>query len=83
MKRLLSLFFLCIAFTAGAQKSCVVQNNAFKAGELCTYKIFYNWGAIWMEAGEASFGVGLSSLNGRSVYHFTGLGATYPKYDVL
>jgi hypothetical protein len=64
-----------------AQKSCPVENNTFKSGEFCTYKIYYNWGAIWMEAGEASFGVELSNLNNRNVYHFVGLGATYPKYD--
>ena len=76
---LLLLFF--VQFGAAAQKHCSVGNKSFKPGEICNYKIFYNWGAIWMEAGEASFGVSLSNLNGRSVYHFIGIGTTYPKYD--
>ncbi|MFL5762814.1 MAG: DUF3108 domain-containing protein [Bacteroidia bacterium] len=81
MKRILFLLLFSTAAGGFAQRSCPVDNNTFKAGELCTYKIFYNWGAIWMEAGEASFGVGLENLAGRNVFHFVGLGATYPKYD--
>lgn len=81
MKKTLLFFFICINLPLSAQKNCSVENNSFKAGEQFNYKIFYNWGALWMEAGEASFSVFLNKLNGRSVYHFVGLGATYPKYD--
>ncbi len=81
MKKTLLLIAICSQLTSLAQKSCPVENNSFKAGEQFNYKIFYNWGAIWMEAGEASFSVFLNNLNGKSVYHFVGLGATYPKYD--
>lgn len=81
MKNALLLLFICFQLIVPAQKDCIVENKSFKPGELFNYKIFYNWGAIWMEAGEASFGVSLSNLNGKSVYHFLGLGATYPKYD--
>jgi hypothetical protein len=34
-----------------------------------------------MAAGEASFSTKLEQVNHRDVYHFTGLGATYSKYD--
>ena len=81
MKKALLFLFVCFQLTLSAQKNCTVENNSFKAGEQFNYKIFYNWGAIWMEAGEASFSVFLNKLNGKSVYHFVGLGATYPKYD--
>lgn len=81
MKQLLLLILLSIQLGLMAQKDCSVENNSFKAGELCNYKIYYNWGALWMEAGEASFGAFLNTINGKSVYHFVGLGATYPKYD--
>lgn len=81
MKKLLLLVLTAIQLVAAAQKNCSVTNNAFKAGEQFNYKIYYNWGAIWMTAGEASFGAALANINGRSVYHFIGLGATYPKYD--
>ena len=81
MKKALLFFFICFQLTLMAQKNCSIENNSFKAGERFNYKIFYNWGALWMEAGEASFSVFLNNMNGRSVYHFVGLGATYPKYD--
>ncbi|MBA3972416.1 MAG: DUF3108 domain-containing protein, partial [Bacteroidetes bacterium] len=81
MKYVLSVFFLIILYTASAQKTCAIENNTFKAGEQFSYKIFYDWGAIWMEAGEASFSVFLNNMNGKSVYHFVGLGSTYSKYD--
>ena len=81
MKRIAFVILLLFYFTSSGQKNCSIDNNSFKAGEQFNYKIYYNWGAIWMEAGEASFCVFLNTLNGRSVYHFVGLGATYPKYD--
>lgn len=81
MKRFTFYLLLFFSITAHGQKNCSLENNSFKAGEQFNYKIFYNWGAIWMEAGEASFSVFLNTLNGRKVFHFVGTGATYPKYD--
>src|SRR5947208_1229142 len=73
------LFFISIDIFA--QTNCIVKNNTFKAGEQFTYKIYYNWGALWMSAGEASFSAQLANIGGRTVYHFIGLGTTYTKYD--
>ncbi|MDQ3048142.1 MAG: DUF3108 domain-containing protein [Bacteroidota bacterium] len=81
MKKILLFLFLLPSFFISAQKYCPVINTAFQAGEQFNYQIFYNWGAIWMNAGEASFSTKLTEMNGRSVYHFVGLGSTYPKYD--
>ena len=83
MKRLTVLLFLFLSLDGAAQNSCIVHNNTFKAGEIFTYKINYNWGAIWVSAGEASFGAELTQVNNRAVYHFVGSGSTYPKYDFL
>lgn len=81
MKHILLFLSLSVQLSVWAQKDCSIENNSFKAGEQFNYKIYYNWGVLWMEAGEASFSVFLNNLNGRSVYHFVGLGATYSKYD--
>jgi hypothetical protein len=80
MKKILLLLFLS-PFALTAQKNCAISNQTFKAGEELTYKIYYNWGVIWMEAGATTFSAALDELNGKGVYHFVGLGATYPKYD--
>jgi hypothetical protein len=81
VKKIIIFLLLGMQLVVVAQKNCSVTNTAFKSGEQFQYKIYYNWGAIWMAAGEASFGAALTTVNGRSVYHFVGLGATYPKYD--
>lgn len=85
MKKSLILIFSLFLFHSliTAQKNCTVVNQNFKTGELFTYKINYNWGAIWVSAGEASFSVAEKTVNGRTVYHFVGQGSTYPKYDFL
>jgi hypothetical protein len=83
MKKLMILAFLSFHLLAIAQKNCPVINQAFKAGEICSYKINYNWGAIWVAAGEASFSVEDKVIAGRNAYHFVGQGTTYPKYDFL
>jgi hypothetical protein len=81
MKKQLTYFFLLFVFYSKAQLSCTPNNQTFKSNEIFSYKIYYNWGAIWMAAGEASFSATKTDLNGQPVYHFVGLGNTYPKYD--
>ena len=81
MKYILIFFSMLGQLSIAGQKNCTQDNNSFKAGEQFNYKILYNWGAIWMEAGEASFSVFLNNMNGKSVYHFVGIGSTYSKYD--
>lgn len=83
MKRITVLLLLSLQLHTVAQKNCTVHNETFKGGELFTYKINYNWGAIWVSAGEASFGAELTHVNNLPVYHFIGSGSTYPKYDFL
>ncbi len=81
MKTILLFLMFCIGLAGFGQKNCQVNNNSFKAGEQLKYKIYYNWGALWVEAGEASFSTFINTVYGRHVYHFVGSGATYPKYD--
>src|SRR6185295_2765300 len=83
MKKLMLLICVSFHLLSIAQKNCTIVNHTFKAGEIFTYKIVYNWGAIWVAAGEASFSVEDKLINNRSVYHFLGQGTTYPKYDFL
>jgi hypothetical protein len=81
MKKPLTYLFLLFVLFTKAQSTCTPRNNVFKENEIFNYKIYYNWGAIWMAAGEASFSAVKTELNGQPVYHFVGLGSTYPKYD--
>lgn len=80
-KRVGLLLFFLLPFIVKAQNNCTVINQTFQPGEKLNFKILYNWGVIWMDAGEASFSVTSNDLNGRKAYHFIGMGSTYPKYD--
>lgn len=64
-----------------SQSVCVSRNTAFSSGEELNYKVNYNWGPIWLESAFASFKVTPARLNGKQVYHLTGSGSTYAKYD--
>ncbi len=60
---------------------CGIRNVAFQGGESTTYKVFYTLAGVYIGAGEASFNVNLTNLNGKPVYHLIGDGKTYSFYD--
>ncbi len=62
-------------------KDCKVVNSAFQSNELLYYKVFYNWGVIWVEAGEAAFTCKLTNYKEKPAYYFTGTGRTFDKYS--
>ncbi len=60
------IFFFTSAFSPPHVKTtgqaivpdvCSTQNNTFDAGEKLVYKLFYNWGDLWLSAGEVEFTV--------------------------
>jgi hypothetical protein len=58
-------------------KYCNVENTAFTPGEKLTYKIYYNWGFVWLPAGEVVFDVKENKEN----YLYTAVGKTFPAYN--
>jgi hypothetical protein len=81
MKKLFLLCFFLLSLNSIAQPTCIFKNETFKENEFFGFEIYYSWGAIWMNAGYASFNTEKIELNNQTVYHFVGLGATHPKYD--
>lgn len=61
--------------------NCAIENEAFTSGEQIVYQTYYNWGFIWLDAGEVTFNVEQSDHKGIPCYHITGVGGTYPSYD--
>lgn len=57
---------------------CNSNNGAFKAGEKLKYKIFYNWGLLWLAAGEVTFNVDDDDSNN---YLYTAVGKSYKSYN--
>jgi hypothetical protein len=60
---------------------CGVKNRSFKSGEVITFKVFYSVIGLYVDAGTASFSVKDSKINGKPVFHITGLGTSNPSYD--
>lgn len=56
---------------------CSLTNNSFQSGEKLTYTIYYNWGLIWLAAGEAIFTVQENDNN----YLYSAIGKSYPSYN--
>lgn len=72
-----ALFFLpCIT---AAQ--CIDENLAFSGGEEAYYDVFYNWGFIWLHAGEVFFKVHNSNFEGKPAYYFHSYGSSLKKWD--
>lgn len=81
MRNFLIYILFLIPVLNFAQNNCTVKNQTFNVGEQLDYKILYNWGIIWLSAGEASSNIFLDTINGKSLYRFLGVGVTYPQYD--
>ncbi|NND34692.1 MAG: DUF3108 domain-containing protein [Saprospiraceae bacterium] len=59
------------------EQPCSVVNSVFNPGEKIVYKIYYNWGFIWIAAGEVVFNV----VDKGDQYHISAAGRTYKSYD--
>ena len=77
----LSLFFSLTVFDSSAQ--CFKKNSAFGDGEKVAYEVSYNWGPIWVDAGEVTFSAAREKFLGRDSWHLKSTGKTYSSYDLL
>lgn len=64
-------------WAAQQSSTCAIENQAFKAGETLTYKLYYNWNFVWLSAGEVTFRV----KEANNQYHFSAVGSTYKSYE--
>jgi len=60
---------------------CGIRNFAFQDGENISFVVFYSVIGVYINAGSATFNTSVEKLNGKSVYHVTGLGSSNPSYD--
>lgn len=56
---------------------CSISNSAFQHGEKLVYKLYYNWGLLWIPAGEVIFTVRESDQS----YEMKAIGKTYRSYE--
>ena len=62
-----------------APSNCLIDNVSFKDNEELVYKVYYNWGIMWLSAAEVVFKV-KEKKNG---YHISAVGKTYSSYEWL
>lgn len=84
--RLLRLFtillFILVAKPLFSQKGdCSITDIKFKSGEKITYRAVYNWGFIWLNAGDVVFSISDTNYNGKSAFHFKSAGWSLKQYD--
>ena len=78
-KAIISFILTWILIVTHAQ--CYVDEKAFKPGETLKYGAYYNWGFIWLHAGEVEFTVTSKKYEGRDVDHLYAFGTTFKSYD--
>ncbi|MDR1673254.1 MAG: DUF3108 domain-containing protein [Bacteroidales bacterium] len=74
-------FALWLICHTNIQAQCSIETTAFAPGEIIRYNAYYNWGFIWLHAGEVEFNVTEQIYDGRKVFHLYAYGATYKSYD--
>jgi len=58
---------------------CSINNTAFGDNEHLVYQIYYNWGLIWLNVGQAVFHVNET----KDGYYINAVGDTYSSYEWL
>jgi hypothetical protein len=76
---MIPVLLMWIHIAAFAQ--CNIDSKAFAPGEALHYGAYYNWGFIWLHAGEVEFTVASKKYEGRDVYHLYSYGTTFKSYD--
>jgi Protein of unknown function (DUF3108) len=83
MKKIMIVLLLAItSFPLKAGDDfCGIKNFAFQDGENISFVVYYSVIGVYINAGSATFTTSIEKLNGKSVYHVTGLGSSNPSYD--
>lgn len=77
-----AIVITCLLLKAtGCFSQCFTSNTAFQTGERITYEILYNWGFIWIGAGNVVFTVNQAEYQGRQVYLLDAHGSSFSSFD--
>lgn len=76
----ISIIFISTSLN-NVYSQCEIKNNTFKNNEFIKYQVFYNWGFIWIKAGEVTFNAKDTTINNIELWKFTSTGKSYPSYD--
>ena len=74
------LFLFCLG-QLSAQDESGIENFAFQSGEKLTFRGYYNWGFIWVAAGEVKLEVKNEAYEGKPAYKIEALGRSLKAFD--
>lgn len=77
---LFTVFLSVVALHVAAQ-NCEIKTVNFKSGEQVTYRAIYNWGVIWVNAGDVVFTVSDTTYMGKPSLHLSSRGWSLKQYD--
>jgi hypothetical protein len=81
---LIKIFLFIILTKAGAITvfgQCIEKNTAFRENEEVYYDVYYNWGVIWVPAGEVFFKVFDTNYHGKPAYLLHSYGNSLKRWD--
>lgn len=70
-----------MCFTENTKSQCVVENFAFQSGEKLVFRGYYNWGFIWVAAGEVELSVETDQFQNKDVFKIKGEGKNAKAFD--
>jgi hypothetical protein len=82
-KRIIFSIIFCSIFSYSVFSQCTIKHNPFKGGEIINYQAFYNWGFIWIHAGNVQFKVLDKIYKQHPVYLLEATGNSLKNYDWL
>ncbi len=72
-----------LLFTCRLSGQCPPRLFPFPDKEKATYIAAYNWGPVWVDAGEVTFSAEVTDYRGKPAIHLRSTGSTYKGYDLL
>ncbi len=75
------LFLLLLIGSYTSQAQCFEKNFAFQSGEKLVFRGYYNWGFLWVAAGEVKLSVSEDQYKGNNVFKIKGEGKNLNAFD--
>lgn len=82
MKRLITIMLLAVLFPLLANSNDLfLKEPVFQSGEKVKFNVYYNWGFIWIHAGNIDFSVADCVYDGKPSYSLTLAGSSTKAFD--
>lgn len=75
------MVLLLLMGSFGLNAQCLENNFAFQSGEKLVFRGYYNWGFIWVAAGEVELSVETTKFQNKEVYKINGEGKNAKAFD--